>query len=251
MGHPVRGSCPFRREGAKLVGGVEGNSKGRSGSPVRTDLLSKIAGEILALTGVPVRRVGVDGVDGAGKSRFADELAAVLAARHASVIRASIDSFHNPRAVRYRRGRHSGEGYFLDSFDLDALRARLLDPLSPGGSGRYRRAVFDHRSDAPVVETMQTAGEGAILVFDGVFIHRPELTPYWDYSIFLDVPFEESIRRCADRDGGSGDLDAPGNTRYVRGQKIYLERCDPLSAATVVIDNSDLSAPFVKSGTDT
>jgi len=47
-----------------------------------------------------VVRVGIDGVDGVGKSMFGDELAQVLAAAGRSVIRASIDGFHNPRAIR-------------------------------------------------------------------------------------------------------------------------------------------------------
>jgi uridine kinase len=70
----------------------------------------------------------VDGIDGAGKTTFADELAAVLRDRGHAVIRALVDGFHNPREVRYRRGRRSAVGYYLDSFDYDRLRRVLLDP---------------------------------------------------------------------------------------------------------------------------
>ena len=63
-------------------------------------------------------RIGIDGVDGAGKTSLADELVRPLEARGRSVIRASVDHFHNPRAVRYAAGRQSPEGYFQDSFDL-------------------------------------------------------------------------------------------------------------------------------------
>jgi len=64
-----------------------------------------------------VLRVGIDGVDGAGKTTFADELAAALAPFGRPVIRAGVDGFHHPRAVRYRRGRESPEGFFRDSYD--------------------------------------------------------------------------------------------------------------------------------------
>lgn len=147
--------------------------------------------------------------------------------------------------MRYARGRTSPVGYFHDSYNYDLLKAALLDPLSPGGSGRYRAAAFDHRSDAAVTMAEEQAVPGAILVFDGIFLHRPEMRPYWDFSIFLDVRFDHSYRRMADRDGGSPDPRASANHRYLDGQRLYLRKCDPKRRASIVIDNNDLDAPFI------
>lgn len=80
--------------------------------PERRRLLQELADAILRLPATSVLRVGVDGVDGAGKGMFGDELAGLLDAAGRRVIRASVDSFHNPRVVRYRRGRQSPEGFF-------------------------------------------------------------------------------------------------------------------------------------------
>jgi uridine kinase len=121
----------------------------------------------------------------------------------------------------------------------------LLDPLSPGGSRHYRVAVFDHRSDAPILVAERVAAVGDILLFDGMFLHRPELRGYWDCSIFVDVRFSISIPRGAQRGEGSSDPTAPYNHRYVRGQELYLRTCEPTRFATVVINNDDLSAPYV------
>ncbi len=52
-------------------------------------------------------RVAIDGVDGAGKTTFADELAQALTAAGRVTIRATVDGFHHARAHRYRRGRHA------------------------------------------------------------------------------------------------------------------------------------------------
>jgi uridine kinase len=120
-----------------------------------------------------------------------------------------------------------------------------LDPLSPGGSGRYRVALFDHRTDAAATATEQQAAAGAILVLDGIFLHRDELRSYWDFSIFLDVGFEFSIPRCAARDGSSPDPQAAANHRYVAGQQLYLQRCQPREHATLVVNNEALAAPFI------
>lgn len=202
---------------------------------MRAAVLDTVAGQVARLAGPGVRRVAVDGVDGAGKTVFADELAAVLRDRDTLVIRASVDGFHNPPGVRYRRGRRSPEGFFLDSYDYDTLRAVLLDPLSTRGSGRYVTAVYDVDAEEPVEVPVKTAPEDAVLIFDGIFLHRPELRGYWDLSVFLDVPFEVSIPRGAQRGYGDPDPDAASNRRYVEGQRLYLAECRPAGHASIVV----------------
>jgi uridine kinase len=209
---------------------------------MRAEVLGEIAAAILALPSDRVRRVGIDGVDGAGKTTFADELADALSARDAEVIRASEDGFHHPREVRYRRGRHSPEGFYLDSFDLEQLRGRLLDPLGPGGDRRFVRAVRDVASDTLVDSDVEVAQEGQVLVLDGLFLHRPELVGVWDLSVFLQVGLTTSVGRMAVRDGSDPDPEHPSNRRYVEGQRLYLGACTPHERATYVVDNTDLAS---------
>jgi uridine kinase len=212
----------------------------------RDALLDLLADRIAGVVRPHPVRVGIDGVDGVGKTSLANELVAPLEERRRRVIRGSIDGFHNPRTVRYRRGRSSPEGYYRDSFDHDALTANLLRPLGPGGSLDYRRAVFDYRVDAAVQLPVETAAPNAILLFDGVFLHRPELRPYWDFSIFLEAPFEVTIPRCASRDGSSPDVNDAANRRYVEGQQLYMRECEPMAQATMVIGNRDLWFPEIR-----
>lgn len=210
---------------------------------MRAEVLGEIAAAVLTLPADRVRRVGIDGVDGAGKTTFADELADVLEARDAEVIRASGDGFHHPREVRYRRGRRSPEGFYLDSFDLEQLRGRLLDPLGPGGDRRFVRAVRDVASDTLVDSDVEVARDGQVLVLDGMFLHRPELVDVWDLSVFLQVGFATSVGRMAMRDGSDPDPAHPSNRRYVEGQRLYLGACAPTERATFVVDNDDLASP--------
>ena len=88
-----------------------------------------------------------------------------------------------------------------------------------------------------------TASLPAVLVFDGIFLHRPELRDEWDISIFLDVPFAESYRRMSLRDGCSADPLAVANRRYYAGQQLYLAEVNPAAAADIVIDNADVDHP--------
>ncbi|MBR1131926.1 uridine kinase [Bradyrhizobium iriomotense] len=212
---------------------------------MRKQLLSELADRLVMTAPDRIVRVAIDGVDGAGKTTFADELGSVVATKGRPIIRASVDGFHNPKAVRYQCGRHSPEGFFKDSYNYPALKQYLLDPLSPGGSRRYRRAFFDHVTDDIVPVNDLEAPPSSILLIDGIFLHRPELLPYWDASIFLRTDFTVSVARCASRDGSSPDPAAQSNRRYVEGQRLYLRSCQPEAKATIVIDYNDLAIPSI------
>src|SRR5216117_2134120 len=106
----------------------------------RSILIEMLAERIVAVSCSHPVRVAIDGVDGVGKTKLADELVNAVATHGRPVIRASIDGFHNPRSLRYRLGRSSPEAYFRDSFNYAALTTVLLVPLGPDGTRLYRRA---------------------------------------------------------------------------------------------------------------
>lgn len=211
----------------------------------RAALLEFLADRIARVQRPHPVRVAIDGVDGVGKTVLGDELVGPLSRRGRPVIRASVDGFHNPRRVRYQLGRDSVDGYFRDSFNYPALIEALLTPLGPGGTRTYRRAIFEYRTDQAVHAAEETAATDSVLLFDGIFLHRPELLPFWDLSIFLHAPLEATIARVARRGGGSAEVDAPENRRYVEGQRLYLRTCEPQRAASIVVDNEDVESPEV------
>ena len=209
----------------------------------RSELLEQLAGGICQIERPYPVRVAIDGPDAAGKTTLADELVAPLQTRGRVVIRASIDGFHNPAKLRYARGRDSAPGYYYDSFNYDSVIESLLAPLGQGGSRRYRTATYDYRIDSPVDMPLQMAPPKAILLFDGVFLLRPELNDYWDLSIVVDVSFETVLARAEKRDavelGGAGQVRRLYEERYIPGQRLYFEECRPRDRASIVIDNND------------
>ena len=191
-------------------------------------------------------RVAVDGVDGSGKSTFAGELAVALRAQGRNVVHVSADGFHHVREVRYRRGRDSAQGFWLDSYDYRALAENVLDPFGPNGSRRYRQATHDVATDQILDPPWLVAPAETVLIVDGLFLHRDELVGAWDFSIFLDVPFQVSVARMAERDGSHPDPADPSLARYVGGQRRYFAACTPWLRATVVVDNTDLARPTLR-----
>lgn len=188
--------------------------------------------------------VGIDGVDGSGKSTFADDLAAMVSECGVTAIRISLDKYLNPQSVRYAQGRTSPRGFYEDSYDYLKFHDEVLEPLGREGSGRYRTAAYDLAAEAPVSSPWQVAPDDAVVLIDGLFLHRKEFATsrtqkVWDYSVWLDVPFEEAYRRLHDREGFSADPHDPANARYYEGQTLYVQECVPQEKADLVIENTE------------
>jgi len=210
------------------------------------ELLNIIAKEIVSKRKeVNCFMVAIDGFDGAGKTVFANALAENFKQKAVSVIRSSVDYFHHPKQIRYKQGRYSPVGYYEDSFNYIKLKNLLLDPLK-SNQATYITQYFDHHKNKVQQSAPESLIENSILVFDGIFLHRPELIDYWDYSIFLEVSRKETLRRCFIRDkSGSPDINAETNQRYVNGQNIYFQKVKPYEKATLVVNNEDWHNPFI------
>ncbi len=213
----------------------------------RQALLADLAKQIANVSLLHPTRVAIDGVDAAGKTTLADQLVAPIQELGMPVIRASVDGFHRPREERYRRGPDSPKGYYYDSFDYGSVRDELLEQLGPDGSLRYRTATFDYRTDQFVYERLQMAEPDAILLFDGIFLMRPELNDLWDFRIFLEIGFdislERAVRRNAESIASEEALRQRYEKRYISGQRLYLESVKPREIAEVVIVGEDYLVP--------
>jgi uridine kinase len=179
----------------------------------------------------------------------------VLSERGRIVIRSTTDSFHRPRAARLKRGPTSGDGYFLDSHQIDRIVNELLVPFREGAE-QVLIASFDEPTDTPL-EIVTDVASNAVLVFDGLFVHRDEFATLWDVSVFLDADDRrdaewlqflleglptDSTQRAAELDRR---LDTARWPRYRHGWSSYIDHLAPQRRATVVIDNNDLARPRI------
>ena len=216
---------------------------------LRSQMLDQLSEFIAGKKAQKPLLVAIDGIDGAGKSKLSKELVFPLRKYGYNIVQVSTDNFHNTRLIRYRRGKESAEGYYYDSFNTSAIIDNVLRPLTEGGSRQIRRSIFDFKTDLSTDAPLEKVEENSIILFEGVFLMRPEFVDYWDVTIFVDITFEVALERAYKRNlgftGSLQEIDHLYERRYFAGQRIYLERCHPYQRADVMIDNNDVHNPIL------
>ncbi|MBJ8072193.1 MULTISPECIES: uridine kinase [Bacillus cereus group] len=215
----------------------------------RQKRMKEIADHILKLNLTHPLRVGVSGITASGKTTFANELAEELKQCGVPVTRASIDDFHNPRAIRYTQGKESARGYYEDAHDYTAFKERLLMPLGPNGNLQYETISHNLITDIPVHNELLVTSPNMVLIVDGTFLLKKDIAHLFDYKIFVDTDFEIA-RKC----GAKRETEAFGSyeeaekmflNRYHAACKMYIDEHNPKECADVVFQNSDFENPEV------
>lgn len=208
------------------------------------DIIVELSDYICGIQQDKALAIAFDGVDASGKTTLANQVSEALVRRGKNCVRISIDKFHNPRAIRLRKGELSPEGFFYDSFNLDKIVEYVLEPLRKG-EGSLIDGIYDYKADRELERPSIPVTSDLIVLFDGVFLHRDELACYWDMSIFLDVSFDTVLQRAIERDaelfGSAEEVRRRYVDRYIPGERIYLSSCYPAQRATIVIDNNDFN----------
>ncbi len=162
--------------------------------PIFRELLSRCR-----LSSAPPLVVAITGADCAGKTTLAAEFETRLRASGVDVCIVSIDDYLIPKVER-GGGPSEGWSYYERGFDYRALRSRVRREV--------RGAMTNKLSSTPVI------------LVEGVFLLRRDLSDLWDYSIWIEINDETSVRRAMER-----DKEIFGSEEAVRN--VYLERCLP------------------------
>lgn len=190
--------------------------------------------------------VAIDGPDAAGKTTLADEVADALRARGRDAVRSGIDWFHHPAAHRHALGR-TPRTVWERTFDTARVRREVLDPWLAGPGSMFVPRWWDVAADAPVDADPVAVPVAGVLVFDGVFVQKPEFVNAWDLVVFVDADETERVHRMAVRDGTPDDPTHPDQVRYLEAQRAYQDLLDPRGSADLLIDNTDIDAPTLRS----
>lgn len=192
------------------------------------------AGEAAATGGPPVVvRLGVDGAVPSDRALVADALAALLADAARPVLRVSAEDFLRPRSVRLESGPDDPDAGYEAWYDTWALLREVLDPLAPGGPGRWLPTLWDTARDRATRAPRLDAPPGAVLVLDGPFLLRWELSGAFDAVAHLSTSPAAIARRCP----------APERRRVAGAWARYVDETTPAERAEVLARAEDPRRP--------
>lgn len=188
-----------------------------------------------------VVRVGINGIEGTGKTVFCNKLTQYLIQNKLNAIPVSIDGYHNTKEIRYKQGRDSAKGYYEDGYSEMEFVEKVLKS-SQNQKPNYTAMVHDLETDEVLHLKPETLSENAIIVTDGAYLFKDIYVPHWDLKIYLKTYFETAANRGINRDlqllGGFEKAKEKYANRYHLASKMYIEANEPENKADIIINNS-------------
>ncbi|MBR0511958.1 MAG: uridine kinase [Ruminococcus sp.] len=180
--------------------------------------------------------VGLDGLGGAGKSTASEEIKNILEANNINTVIFHIDDFIHTRAVRYNDDYPQWEQYYYLQWRYDHYLSSVVRPLR---EGRELPPVelYDKENDRYIICRCDVP-EGSVVLTEGIFLQREELSGAFDLVIYFDVPEEERLKRVLIRDGYIGDdkaIRSKYENRYFPAERYYAEKYLPAQRADVIV----------------
>jgi len=176
--------------------------------------------------------VSIDGGSGSGKSTFARWIAED---HDATIVHG--DDFFATRISDAAWDSWSPEQRIAEAIDRRRLRHEVLAPLLAGKAASYHPFDFEAGVDAGgayvLANRLVTLRPAPVIVLEGAYSSRPELSDLIELSVLLDVPPSVRHRRLADREEAAF-LEA-WHRRWDAAEEHYLRRVRPPSGFDLVV----------------
>ena len=176
--------------------------------------------------------IGIDGLGGSGKTMYAYKLQQQL---EGSVI-LHLDDFVHKKEVRYNENYEEWYCYYHLQWRYDYLIQKLLLPLKSGLDVNETIEVYNRETDSYMLRKIEIP-VGTSVIVEGVFLQRPELRPYFETVVYLELDKETRLKRISDRDiymGNKEEIALKYEQRYFPAEEKYIEQCNPLALADII-----------------
>jgi len=185
--------------------------------------------------------IGINGIDGSGKTTFAEDLSRCLLTKGHSTQLVHVDDFHNERAIRYIGG-DEASNFYRRSFNFERLENLILKPIVETGHLDTELLLLDLASDQYSLKRQYRVYPSTIVIVEGVFLFKRGLRHYFDLAIFLQSSFETAIKRVRRRDKHIplNAIEERYKKKYHAGQQLYFALEHPYDQADIIIDTERL-----------
>jgi uridine kinase len=200
------------------------------------DAVSVIADRVHTLAKHRCFVLAITGIDGAGKTTLARDVAAGLDARGLNAQTVRVDDWHTAPEVRFSNhdpGRH----FYRNAYRFEELFGLLVEPLRVDRT--LTLSVTLRR--LPLNDTFENTYhfvDTDVLILEGIFLLKTEWRNRYDFSIWVDSSFETALQ-CAivrNQEGlDAGQLIADYERIYFAAQRIHLAADAPSIHADLVI----------------
>jgi uridine kinase len=176
--------------------------------------------------------IAIDGLGGAGKTTFVNE----LKNRLKNILVIHIDDHIVERSKRYDTGHEQWYEYYQLQWDTVYLEEQLYKRIHQNDEHLYL-PFYNKNQDTCTNKTIHLSPDHIVLI-EGVFLLREEWKHYYDFIIFLDCPKEIRYERVLERDTYIGNVTErlkKYQERYWIAEDYYLTKQSPLKLAHSVI----------------
>ena len=175
----------------------------------------------------------IDGLGGAGKSTLARLLKEQLKTLGWIVAVVKHDDFYLP----YRQRENQQMKVIGRDFDWKRLRDQVLIPIREGRSAHYQR--YDWEAD--VLAEWHTIPTSNVVLVEGVYTMRCELTNLYDLKIWVECPRAIRLARGIARDGEKAR--SIWEQDWMPKEDYYVKTHRPRERADLLMDGAASYSP--------
>jgi uridine kinase len=186
--------------------------------------------------------VAITGIDACGKGHVTAQIERALGIRglHAASLKA--DGWLNLPEKRFAPT-NSGEHFYLNAIRFDEMFAGLVMPLRDRRSLRFTMDYVEETAREYRRHIYEFADVDVILL-EGILLLKKAFQTYYDCSVWIDCSFDTALKRAIGRaqEGLPPEETIKAyRTIYFPAQEIHLQRDNPRSAATMLLNNDPQS----------
>jgi len=193
--------------------------------------------------------LGINGVDTSGKTSFSKELSKYLTNKGYKIELIHIDDFHNHSSIR-SKGDNPIDSYIDNAFNLELFEREILNPIKENNKLKKELKLLNLDTDEFTNIKHYNIDVDTIVIVEGVLLYRDPIDKYFDLRLFLDISFEEVLKRAEVRDVPKYGIEFLERYRnkYIPIQQKYITNYLPREKSEIIIDNHNYLRPMIIKG---